>query len=188
MLLDIVEVACSHSGFNLAAAFTKMLEEFGISDKVGCYQTEESPNLPLTVQILSITCDNASSNNTMIDKLEFLVQDFPGAANRARCFTHILNLIVKSIMRQFDAPKANKDDLIDDTMKEWLKLAAEAEEEEDCDVADGDSKDNVKGWIDEHLTMSVEELKQLEEAIQPICFLLTKVGCHIGDMSLLTQI
>jgi hypothetical protein len=33
MLLDIVEVARSHSGFNLAAAFAKILEEFGISDK-----------------------------------------------------------------------------------------------------------------------------------------------------------
>jgi hypothetical protein len=34
MLLDIVEVACSHSGLNLAAAFAKILEDFGISDKV----------------------------------------------------------------------------------------------------------------------------------------------------------
>jgi hypothetical protein len=34
MLLDIVEVACSHSGCNLAAAFAKILDDFGISDKV----------------------------------------------------------------------------------------------------------------------------------------------------------
>ena len=34
MLLDIVELARSHSGVNLAAAFAKILEEFGISDKV----------------------------------------------------------------------------------------------------------------------------------------------------------
>lgn len=34
MLLDLVEVARSHSGVNLAAAFAKVLEEFGISDKV----------------------------------------------------------------------------------------------------------------------------------------------------------
>jgi hypothetical protein len=34
MLLDIVELACSHSGINLAAVFAKMLEDFGISDKV----------------------------------------------------------------------------------------------------------------------------------------------------------
>jgi hypothetical protein len=34
MLLDIVELACSHSGINLATAFSKILEDFGISDKV----------------------------------------------------------------------------------------------------------------------------------------------------------
>lgn len=34
MLLDLVEVAMSHSGANLAAAFAKVLEEFGVSDKV----------------------------------------------------------------------------------------------------------------------------------------------------------
>jgi hypothetical protein len=35
MLLDIIEVARSHSGLNLAAAFAKILEDFGISHKVG---------------------------------------------------------------------------------------------------------------------------------------------------------
>jgi hypothetical protein len=34
MLLDIVELARSHSGLNLAAAFAKILEDFGISSKV----------------------------------------------------------------------------------------------------------------------------------------------------------
>jgi hypothetical protein len=34
MLLDIIEVARLHSGLNLAAAFAKILEEFGISHKV----------------------------------------------------------------------------------------------------------------------------------------------------------
>jgi hypothetical protein len=34
MLLDIVEVAHSHSGLNLAAAFAKILEDFSISNKV----------------------------------------------------------------------------------------------------------------------------------------------------------
>ena len=34
MLLDIVEVARSHSGLNLAAAFSKILDDFGIGYKV----------------------------------------------------------------------------------------------------------------------------------------------------------
>lgn len=34
MLLDLVEVAESHSSLNLAAAFVKILNDFGIADKV----------------------------------------------------------------------------------------------------------------------------------------------------------
>ena len=34
MLLDLVEVPKSHSGVNLAEAFVKVLQEFGIEDKV----------------------------------------------------------------------------------------------------------------------------------------------------------
>jgi hypothetical protein len=41
MLLDIVEVAKSHSGLNLAAAFAKILEDFNVSNKVGWYRSEQ---------------------------------------------------------------------------------------------------------------------------------------------------
>jgi hypothetical protein len=34
LLLDIVEVACSHSGRNLAKAFAAILENFGVADRV----------------------------------------------------------------------------------------------------------------------------------------------------------
>jgi hypothetical protein len=34
MLLDIVKVPKSHTGFNLAVVFARVLEDFGISDKV----------------------------------------------------------------------------------------------------------------------------------------------------------
>ena len=37
MLLDIIEVAESHSGLNLSAAFAKILNDFGISDKVSLF-------------------------------------------------------------------------------------------------------------------------------------------------------
>jgi hypothetical protein len=37
MVLDLVEVAMSHSGVNLAAAFAQILDEFGISSKVSQY-------------------------------------------------------------------------------------------------------------------------------------------------------
>ncbi|KAF4622362.1 hypothetical protein D9613_009168 [Agrocybe pediades] len=65
LLLDIAEVARSHTGLNLAIAFAKILEDFSIEDK-----------------ILSLTCDNASSNDALISQLPTLLDTFPGAANR----------------------------------------------------------------------------------------------------------
>lgn len=48
MLLDLVEVAESHSGVNLAKAFAKVLEEFGIEDKVSSLivRSSQSQSLP----------------------------------------------------------------------------------------------------------------------------------------------
>jgi hypothetical protein len=42
MLLDIVEVPKSHTGFNLAVAFARVLEDFGISDKVRSLSNRDS--------------------------------------------------------------------------------------------------------------------------------------------------
>ena len=41
MLLDLVEVARSHSGVNLAETFAKVLQEFGIEDKVSLIDAQE---------------------------------------------------------------------------------------------------------------------------------------------------
>lgn len=40
MLLDLVEVAKSHSGVNLAEAFMNILDEFGIEDKISSHCIE----------------------------------------------------------------------------------------------------------------------------------------------------
>ena len=82
LLLDLVEVAKSHSGTSLAATFVKILDDFGIGHKVRVDQPHEnSITHQFMPQILGVTCDNASPNNTMIDALAELVVAFPGAAN-----------------------------------------------------------------------------------------------------------
>lgn len=40
MLLDLVEVAERHTGAHLAAVFAKILDDFGITDKVSVYYAE----------------------------------------------------------------------------------------------------------------------------------------------------
>jgi hypothetical protein len=123
----------------------------------------------------------------MINELASLINDFPGSANQTRCFLHILNLVVKSIIRQFDIPASKKksdDDLdeesIDDGTEELLKLAGDIDLEEELTVGAGDEEDsldddNDEGWVNEHEGMSEEELHDLSENVQPVRLLLAKV-------------
>jgi hypothetical protein len=187
MLLDIIEVACSHSGFNLATAFASILKEFGISDKASNFRKKRVCLTHQTCQILSITCDNASNNDKMFEVLEVLMDDFPGAANQTRCFLHILNLVVKSIIQQFDLPKSKKrsgsdnNDVgndgwdNDEATEALLRLAGDIDVEGDL-MAEGDEEDdNIDGWIDEHGEMTEDELKELSVSVAPVRLLLTKV-------------
>jgi hypothetical protein len=155
MLLDLVEVATSHSGLNLATAFAKILDDFGISDKVhylGLGSCERCRKLTVAMQVLSITCDNASCNDTMIDKLEDMIPDFPGAPNRTRCFNHIVALVAVRVVRQFDVPKGGEADVMNEAVQELRELAKDSDVEEsitqrewesaeDDDEDDGDIAD-----------------------------------------------
>ncbi|KAG1843067.1 hypothetical protein C8R48DRAFT_557081, partial [Suillus tomentosus] len=53
-------------------------------------------------QILSVTCDNASNNNVMVENLAAEVPAFGGAASHTRCFLHMVNLVAKSLIHEFD--------------------------------------------------------------------------------------
>ncbi|KAG1745065.1 uncharacterized protein EDB91DRAFT_1038696, partial [Suillus paluster] len=53
-------------------------------------------------QILSITCDNASNNDVMIRELSGKVLEFSGATTHMRCFLHMVNLVAKLLIREFD--------------------------------------------------------------------------------------
>jgi hypothetical protein len=124
----------------------------------------------------------------MIQELANLINDFPGPANQTRCFLHILNLVVKSIIRQFDLPTSKKtsdddsveDDSLDEASKELLKLAIEIDREEEMSACRGDEgdateDDDDEGWVDEHEEMTEEELLELGKSVQPVRLLLTKV-------------
>ena len=58
----------------------------------------------------------------MIEHLAILINSFPGAANQTRCFTHILNLVAKSILHQFEAPKAKGGKALDDAARELATI------------------------------------------------------------------
>ena len=117
----------------------------------------------------------------MIRQLEELINDFKGEESQTRCFTHILNLIVKSIIRQFDIPKAQADKVFDEATTALMELAGntdakEQEVAESRDDSDDDEEDkNLEGWVDERVTMTIEQLAELKKAVQPVRLMLVKM-------------
>jgi hypothetical protein len=120
----------------------------------------------------------------MICQLEELVNDFKGEESQTRCFTHILNLIVKSIIQQFNIPKAQADKVFDEVTTALMELAGniDAKEQEmakSTDDSNDDEEDkNLEGWVDERATMTVEQLAAFDKAVQPVRLMIVKL-CKI---------
>jgi len=136
ILLDLVKVAESHTSVNLGTAFANVLKKFGIEDRVSTsniYQRRllTSPSPSRTSQILGITGDNASNNDTMIKYLSDNLDEFPSAANQTWCFMHTINLVAKAILRSFDI-RRKKDIRNFNNVAHALADMAEGDEEEEC--------------------------------------------------------
>ena len=133
----------------------------------------------------------------MIEHLSTLIENFPSTANQTRCFTHILNLVAKSILCQFEPKKKTRDgeaEDIDNAPKALAALAQELEVEDSVELADdpegldidedldADDKDlevddnNNDELRDEHDSTSEEDLAEMEESLVPIQLMLTKVS------------
>ena len=142
-----------------------------------------------THQILGITCDNASNNDSMVESLATIMSHFPGEANRARCLAHIVNLVAKIILRQFDEPRKKKKKMdnvlnmltgndggtdkiaVDEKAEKIVDDEEESDEfddkmdreldKEEKEMDDGDSDDE-----DEDSEKLLQDAKILEEAME----------------------
>ena len=118
----------------------------------------------------------------MVEELADLLDDFPGAANRTRCFTHILNLVAKSIIKQFDVLKTRANEVLNDAAKELAVLAVDLDIEEQItcenlsDDDDKDGDDNLNGWTDVREELSDEERVVLDKSLQPVHLVLVKAS------------
>ncbi|KAF8992025.1 hypothetical protein BDZ89DRAFT_895053, partial [Hymenopellis radicata] len=67
-------------------------------------------------KILSVTYDNAAPNDIMMERLVDGLPNFGGPRARTRCFTHVVNLVAKSMLRLFNQPakKSKRKDGKDD--------------------------------------------------------------------------
>jgi len=140
--------------------------------------------------MLNITCDNASSNDTMMDELEDRLDGFGGKTNRTRCFAHVVNLVAVTITRQFDAPKAGKNATANDAKAELAELAKGIELEDLIAIGQDESEEdeNCEDWIDEREDMTSDELDELEESVRPVTRVLVKVRSAVFRVSWLLTI
>ncbi|KIM60169.1 hypothetical protein SCLCIDRAFT_124814 [Scleroderma citrinum Foug A] len=131
-----------------------------------------------------MTCDNASNNDQMIEELHTLVVEFAGSASHTRCFLHIINLIAKMLIQQFDAKKT-----MTEADSELAEMGKELNEDEclldevmrDNEDEDERIKEENDKWVDETEGLDMEERIQLERSIRPVKLVLVKVRQHIRN-------
>jgi hypothetical protein len=119
----------------------------------------------------------------MIEHLSVLI-----TANQTRCFTHILNLVAKSILHWFEVQKRAENDEVedyDDTSKALTALAQELDlEDHSCDLAE--DPDEALGMEDEEADddddglhdgeSEGEEEAVFDNSLVPIWLMLTKAS------------
>ena len=96
-----------------------------------------------------------------------------------RCFNHVIALVAKRLIRQFDVPKGGTEAALDDAEQALRELAEGIDIEEDqtqaeLETDDGDDDDNDVG-NDEELNMSQHARKKLDERTRPMKRVLVKV-------------
>jgi hypothetical protein len=107
----------------------------------------------------------------MINHLSMLLEDFPGPSNQTRCFLHILNIMAKSIIQQFDVPKTKNSAVLDKAAQALANLAEglETEEEEAYEAQEytDDKGDDppLDRWIDFGSGLTDKQREEIELGI-----------------------
>jgi hypothetical protein len=118
----------------------------------------------------------------MCSELENLLPKF-STTNHTRCFTHIINLIAKSMLKQFNvAKKMAMDDGLSDEEREILNLATGIDDKECATMEESDpnddnieADDDLEGWVDKVDALMEEEQATLQEEIRSVSCVLVKV-------------
>jgi hypothetical protein len=149
----------------MANAFQKMLEQFGLTEKVH-----------------AVNADNATSNDTQTTKLDQLDNTFD-KDNRVRCFNHTLQLSAKALLKPFNIGLSGKttDDDDEITQDDDGNLATfeddeEGEEGEEDEEEQDNDKDDENDNIDELEVLSEDEQQQVLEETAAVRDTVTKVS------------
>ncbi|GJF00145.1 hypothetical protein PsYK624_164240 [Phanerochaete sordida] len=168
ILPDFIEVPGSHTGECLGYEIKGVLNEFRVKQKVSTLCMEHDMKTH-HLWILGMTIDNASNNNTMVAVLASRLNDFPGAPNQVRRFAHIVNLVAKTILHQFDstqkcgnkrdkeAREAKGEKIVEDLLAKINLDELELNEESVEESAEEHDNNDVDSWVDKREDLTQEE-------------------------------
>jgi len=117
----------------------------------------------------------------MVEELANILPGFPGESARTRCFAHIINLVAKSLLKQFDSPgKPNQSSGLSQIEEEMDRLEVDLEYEETQTQLEArdeiDEGDDDDGWVDEVAKLTGGEREDLRKSVVPVRVVLVKVG------------
>jgi hypothetical protein len=124
----------------------------------------------------------------MIDEIPNVIETFSGDENQARCFNHIVALVTKSTVHQFDIPKGLANMALDEVERELQELAEgidiedkQTQDEWEGPDDEGGKGDEHEGWVDEVAHLLVADHAELEENIKPVKLVLVKVSFYFAS-------
>jgi len=137
----------SHTGASLAKAFQNMLARFNLTDKV-----------------LSVTADNATSNDKQVTALAAMDNSFD-EENHVRCFNHTVQLSAKALIKLFNVGMSSKksaedgdDDLeVESDMPGLEDIEEEVQEEDEAGADEAEEGEDAEDDIDELAELSASE-------------------------------
>jgi hypothetical protein len=120
----------------------------------------------------------------MIKKLVKLLTGF-SVINHMHCFLHVVNLVAKSLIQQFDLPKKIRNEQLGDADRELYDVTENLVlDKTKATAAHGDKQgedeesddDDLEGWIDKQEELMAKERKQLHVSTRPFKLTLANVS------------
>jgi hypothetical protein len=146
----------------MALAFQKMLEQFGLTEKIH-----------------AINADNATANDKQTIKLDALPNSFE-KENRVRCFNHTLQLSAKALLAPFNPAISQKttqgDEMPEEGDDDQLLPEDDTEDDEDDSEEDAEKNDDEDDDINELDELSEDERVQVLENTMEVRETITKVS------------
>ena len=120
----------------------------------------------------------------MITALANILRHFPGPTNRVHCMAHIVNLVVKIILQQFDIPSKKNRESDDDPAADDSDLADLAQdlEKEETEMDNGDNAEDMEDIANDVIDIEEslrEDIANAAKHVKPVRCVLLKVLSHL---------